>query len=214
MKDSTSNNNHGTTHGSMTVTDQVPGEVDGALDLDGSNDYIEAADSGSLSIGGNQITLSAWVKFTDTGSAEIIIAKPWQSSSHSSPYFAYSLHLLDKGSNVAHARLWVRTSTGTGTAESGNINANTWYYLVGTYDGSNVRIYINDALSASGSRTGNIETRTTPLRLGTNGGYSEDFEGILDEVRISSVARSLGWISTEYNNMYDPASFFTLGAEE
>ncbi len=214
MRDSTSNNNHGTTHGSMTVADQVSGTVDGALDLDGNNDYIEAADSGSLSIGGSHITVSAWVKFADTGSPEIIIAKPWQSSSHSSPYFTYSLHLLDKGSNVAHARLWVRTSTGTGTAESGNINANTWYYVVGTYDGSTVRIYVNGALSASGSRTGNLETRTTPLRLGTNGGYSEDFEGLLDEVRISSVTRSLEWISTEYNNLNAPSLFFTLGSEE
>ena len=167
-----------------------------------------------MSIGSNQITLSAWVRFTDTGSHEIIIAKPWQSSTHSSPYFTYSLHLLDSGSNVAHARFWVRTSTGTGNPESGNINANTWYYLVGTYDGSNARIYINGALSNSEGRTGNIQTRATPLRLGTNGGYGEDFSGNLDEVRISSAARSGDWISTEYSNMNNPSGFYSIGVEE
>jgi FlaG/FlaF family flagellin (archaellin) len=209
--DSTNNGNDGTPVGS--VADTTHTNTDGADDFNG-NDYIEAANSGSLSIGGNQITLSAMVRFTDTGSAEIIIAKPWQSSTHSSPYFAYSLHLLDSGSNVAHARLWIRTSGGTGTAETGNINANTWYYIVGTYDGSNVRVYINGAPSASGSRTGNIETRTTPLRIGTNGGYGEDFSGNLDEVRISSIARSGDWITTEYSNMNNPGGFYSIGSEE
>ena len=209
--DSTSNSNDGN---SYDVGDTTHANTDGADDFDGTNDYIEAANSVSLNIGGNQITLSAWVRFTADRPAHIILAKPWQSSSHSSPFFAYSLHLLDSGANVAHARFWVRTSTGTGDPESTNINANTWYYLVGTYDGSNARIYINGALSNSEGRTGNIETRTTPLRLGTNGGYGEDFSGNLDEVRISSAARSGDWVSTEYSNMNDPSTFYTIGSEE
>jgi exo-beta-1,3-glucanase (GH17 family) len=48
-------------------------------------------------------------------------------------------------------------------------------------------------------------------------GYPVD--GIMDEVRVSSVARSADWIKTEYNNMFDPGDigtpgFYTVGAEE
>ncbi|MFW9820897.1 MAG: DUF2341 domain-containing protein, partial [Candidatus Thorarchaeota archaeon] len=37
--DSTSNNNDGISHGSMTSGDQIAGQIDGSLDFDGSDDY-------------------------------------------------------------------------------------------------------------------------------------------------------------------------------
>jgi biopolymer transport protein ExbB len=40
------------------------------------------------------------------------------------------------------------------------------------------------------------------------------FHGSIDEVRISSVARSAEWIQTEYNNQKAPAAFYTVGIEE
>jgi methylaspartate ammonia-lyase len=36
--------------------------------------------------------------------------------------------------------------------------------------------------------------------------------GTLDEVRVSSTARSAGWIATEYNNQSSPSTFYTVGA--
>ena len=39
------------------------------------------------------------------------------------------------------------------------------------------------------------------------------FDGILDEVRVSRIAHSAGWILTEYNNQYDPAGFYSVGPE-
>jgi hypothetical protein len=39
-------------------------------------------------------------------------------------------------------------------------------------------------------------------------------DGIIDEVRVSNVARSEGWIVTCYNNQHDPSSFYTVGSEE
>ena len=40
------------------------------------------------------------------------------------------------------------------------------------------------------------------------------FNGAIDEVRLSNVARSAAWISTEYNNQYAPASFYVIGTLE
>ncbi|MDD3735495.1 MAG: hypothetical protein PHO31_03440, partial [Candidatus Pacebacteria bacterium] len=38
--------------------------------------------------------------------------------------------------------------------------------------------------------------------------------GSVDEIRFSNTARSPEWISTEYANQNDPASFYTIGQEE
>jgi uncharacterized repeat protein (TIGR01451 family) len=47
-----------------------------------------------------------------------------------------------------------------------------------------------------------------------NVGWSGEFEGDIDEVRISRVARSDDWIATEYANQGDPAAFASAGAPE
>jgi len=39
------------------------------------------------------------------------------------------------------------------------------------------------------------------------------FDGIMDEIRVSNIMRSDGWISTEHNNQSDPSGFYTLGPE-
>ena len=44
-------------------------------------------------------------------------------------------------------------------------------------------------------------------------GAQRHFEGRLDEVRFLSVDLSEDWITTEYNNQYDPSSFYSLTAE-
>ncbi len=41
-------------------------------------------------------------------------------------------------------------------------------------------------------------------------GYN--FNGIIDEARISNVARSADWIATEYANQSGSTAFYTVGA--
>jgi hypothetical protein len=45
-------------------------------------------------------------------------------------------------------------------------------------------------------------------------GKDNNFDGWLDEFRISKIRRSDAWISTSYNTMNDPSSFFSVGPEE
>ena len=49
------------------------------------------------------------------------------------------------------------------------------------------------------------------VRLETSTDYTD---GIFDEIRWSKVVRSDAWISTSYNTMNDPSSFFSVGPEE
>ncbi|MCE9603278.1 MAG: DUF2341 domain-containing protein [Planctomycetia bacterium] len=75
---------------------------------------------------------------------------------------------------------------------------NEWVHVVHTYSGGEGRIYLNGALAGSGNPKLDIKT---PARLWLGGWYHNyDFLGDLDEVRVSSVARSADWIKLQYEN--------------
>jgi len=40
------------------------------------------------------------------------------------------------------------------------------------------------------------------------------FNGAIDEVRVSNIARSPDWISTEYANQSQPLTFYTISAPQ
>lgn len=94
---------------------------------------------------------------------------------------------------------------------------NQWAHVCGTYvGGGNVIAYINGV--------GGTPTTGAPTALNTNvvpeghrrmGFYGTAYlNGKLDEVRISSVARSAPWIATEYANQSAPNTFWQTGAVE
>ena len=95
-----------------------------------------------------------------------------------------------------------------------------WHHVVTTFrSGSQMSIYIDGALDSSKSASAAIDKNNLALLLGKTygsqmaGGTPEAFEGIIDEVRISSTARSAAWIKTEYNNQNSPSTFYSVGKE-
>jgi hypothetical protein len=90
----------------------------------------------------------------------------------------------------------------------------SWTYIVGTSDSSgNVKLYVNGALSSNASQTFyNLDLLMRPYSLGGHPAFSGyNFNGIIDEARISNVARSADWIATEYNNQNGSSSFYGVG---
>ena len=88
--------------------------------------------------------------------------------------------------------------------------AGVWQHIVFTYDGTQGRFYRN------GSQVSTAMTMDTPAAWGGfKLGYpnTNTIDGYLDEVRISNVARSAGWIETEYNNQSAPSSFYAVGTQ-
>ncbi|MEI6235013.1 MAG: DUF2341 domain-containing protein [Planctomycetota bacterium] len=73
-----------------------------------------------------------------------------------------------------------------------------WIHVVHTFGNGPRRMYINGALAAEATTLLNIKS---PMRFWLGGWYNNyDFIGDLDEVRISSVARSAEWAKLLYEN--------------
>jgi hypothetical protein len=77
--------------------------------------------------------------------------------------------------------------------------ANGWYHLVGTYDGSNVKLYVNNVLTQT------YATNTTPTSSGSGirfmrrWDFGDYWGGSLAVVRIYNGAKGASDVSTNYN---------------
>ena len=130
------------------------------------------------------------------------------------------------------AGIWV-TGTGTNTfgciynkgenLSGSSLSADQWYHSVAVFDGGLRTLYLNgqrDPSALVSSPSVYVADMIMPVRVN----YSEDITGgsmtgVIDEVRISTTARTSGWILTSYNNMNNPGEigspgFYTVGAED
>lgn len=74
IADDSVNGNTGTLMPVSTPPIQAQGKFDNALQFDGTEDYIDVADSASLSVTGN-LTIEAWVKRGSVGTEQTIVGK-------------------------------------------------------------------------------------------------------------------------------------------
>lgn len=83
-------------------------------------------------------------------------------------------------------------------------------HVVLTYDGTTLRLFKNGVadgtLAAAGASDGNSDI----LSIGSDRGTQNFFQGALDEIRFSNVARSVDWLLATYNNLATPSTFYTL----
>jgi gliding motility-associated-like protein len=75
-----------------------------------------------------------------------------------------------------------------------------FHHLAMTYDGSNIRLYLDGNLVKTQAQTGTIATNTNSLALGNQPGFSEFFKGNLDEARIWNATLSADLIKSRMNS--------------
>ena len=160
-----------------------------SLIFDGSNEYLEIADDSSLDIEG-AITVSAWIKPTVTMSWKGIVSKSdllmnadvWDMYITSSQKIKFQI-------------------TSTDAVESTTVLTNgQWYFVTGTYDGANIKLYINGTLEDTEARTDDIVTNNEPLKIGAYYSTANYFTGYIDEVAIWDTNLSANAITVIYNN--------------
>ena len=180
-----------------TYVDGISGK---ALEFDGVDDYVNSGNSASLRLTGDKITISAWVK------ADAFLTNP-DSSTIVTKTSAYYLQI--DGSGYIKFR---PKSSGTYLISTNLITTGSYYYVVGTYEGVNEKIYINGIEDKTNSLTGNILDSANHVGIGMNldaGGnpyvnYNRQFDGIIDDVRIYNRALTPAEIKILYN-LYKPS---------
>jgi len=204
VEDSTGNNVDGTKPSANN-----PIEADGkiAKGQDFSSDYIGFGNPAAIDITG-QITVEAWVKADVLGTYPIIVNKGKDSASENAQYVLVY--------HTALAKWYWMTSYRTTTykdAYGTTPSTGTWYYLAGKMDGSNMILIVDGINKYTGSATASLYASTLNLEFGRRCGEATQYwDGIIDEVRISNIARSDAWIKASYNSGND--SLLTYGSEE
>lgn len=102
--------------------------------------------------------------------------------------------------------------TGTNSVTYGN-----WQYVVAVNDDGDQRVYLNDTEKETGALTGNYETQTYDNLIGaygTVGSTSGEWEGSIDEVRVSKVFRNASWIKASFHSQNQTTGFLTIGSEQ
>jgi hypothetical protein len=218
--DSTSNNRDGTNYGATFTPSKIG---NGALFTPSNGwDYI---DLGTWGMGTDDITLQAWVWPNDFNQNDPRIVSKCSTSGSSTQDHVYMLSLYNGDNGENRMRLRVRTEDPTpltielqGTSPNGYLpNAQTWYFLAGTYDDGDYALYRNglDAGSIDNStQDDDLDSNSWPVWIGASphGTSNSDrsWDGILDEVRILSSELSQSWLETEYRNHNDPGNFYSI----
>jgi hypothetical protein len=211
--DSTDSNNDLADNGTVP---RVNGKIGYAADFTINNtEFLSKAEPTSLDINGAdaKITVSAIVK-PDIVSATYSIASKYNTTPTATGNRQYSLRIEGGASRICIASTGLAYSCNSGMA--GGIVAGNWYQIALTSDDINYNIYRNGVQDrTSVSWTPGIFNSAAVFEVGRqsvdNGNY---YDGVIDELRVSNVARSAGWLKTEYNNLFSPSTFYNVTAEE
>jgi Concanavalin A-like lectin/glucanases superfamily/Calcineurin-like phosphoesterase len=141
--------------------------------------------SGALSVPDGPMTVEGWLRADDLGGRRAFLSKTQQSEyglfvSKGRPSFAIHINGEYVGAEARDV-----------TLETGR-----WHHLAGVFDGSEVRLYVDGRLAAAKNGVGARGRNRLPFFVGADpdgrGRPGSAFDGLVDEVRVSKVARYTG----------------------
>src|SRR5690606_41328908 len=152
------------------------------LDCTGSLARETVPEPPALDISG-PITVAAWVR-PDATKTQYIVKK-------ADGYTTDGYELSIASTGRPFFRLNEDTNSNTYRVDAPSAipaNGSTWTHLVGVYDGTTIRLYVNGVQVATKAGPSSIATNNLPLVIGDQpaGGYA--FDGRIDEARVYSRA--------------------------
>ncbi|MFH1649847.1 MAG: DUF2341 domain-containing protein, partial [Candidatus Woesearchaeota archaeon] len=194
-EDSSSNNKDGTNVGS---TQNAAGKIDGANSFDGVNDYVNFTQVMS----GNVATYGGWFYFNSLTCPGGYCVPVQQAPATDNGYEMYTagstnIYCFDGATETA--------------AKAFSIS--TWFHAMCVHTGTNMYLYVNGVPTAARATTRNVQA--TSFVIG--GGAQQNtywFNGSIDDIRVSNVARSTAYIAMSYQIVANQATLVSVDTEE
>jgi len=189
--DASGHHNDAVVSGPVLTTDRF-GQANDAYLFDGIDDFMSVADSASLDIT-HHITLAAWI-FPQARKSEKVIVKG--QALHGNIAAPYELSLSGTGDIIFSLRPGLQFTQ----LRRHGYSLNQWLFVVGTYDGSAMKLYVDGSLANTLNITGALNSNNEDLLIGTRLRLRSDtFNGKIDDIRIYNRALSAAEVQTLYN---------------
>lgn len=202
-KDSTSSNCHGADY--VSASGQT-GKIGSGQQFDGNNDYVGFGTCASLS-GTTDFTAEAWIR---SSSDDYAIIQQRNGGFNGQ----YDMRVNSSGNIYFYVYGNSAYQCQLTSSSSYDVDDNQWWNVVGVRSGGTLRVYLNGVQRGTCSGTARSLSSSITTQIGydiRDGGLPMD--GYMDEVRVSTIARSAAWVSAQYKSMNDTliSSFGTEG---
>jgi Concanavalin A-like lectin/glucanases superfamily/Domain of unknown function (DUF2341) len=196
--DATSNGNDGAPASTGAMPSQQMGKIAGAINFDSGAEQTRIVLPATTSLdleGYENWTISAWINpsagYEAADFPSVYTLGDWRASlgiavASTAPAHGQVQHLLnDLAPNAGYSASTVTTGG--------------WTHIAVVRDSSTTRIYLNGVEDGAPINSVAIDQAGQASYIGGFPGYSDgDFNGVIDEVRVSSTNRSAAWIHATY----------------
>ena len=162
-----------------------------ALNFDGVDDFIITTGiptNADLEIT-NKITVEGWIYATKTTGTQNVMSRSTLTDNT-----GYIFPRTENGWTTLSLWLFI------GSWQVFEIPygfTNSWHHVAATYDGAEVKIYLDGLLELSRPQTGNIDSNLNPLVIGDRPGFNEFFGGSADDLRIWNIDKNVDEIGAK-----------------
>lgn len=181
------NDSDGSNNGVVSGAEWVTGISGDALDFNGQGGSVNIENSDDLNFTDDDASWSLWFKKSavDDGGSFV---------------FCNTKYILkmDKFGRVTIA-VYNPSYHDASMTWSQRIIDTDWHHVVATYDGENIKLYIDAELLAVTETSGDIKTSNADIFIGSQSSTNY-FDGIIDQVAIYADALTIAEIETLYEN--------------
>lgn len=211
--DSTVNAGNGSAQ-NPTSKRSTAGQIGNALVFDGSTDYVRIPNSPALDIPTNTpFTMETWVNVTAFPTPGQLFSNLFGKGYYESNE-AFFLRIQNNNGALSLQAGEALQGYSTITWPLSGWNTGEWHHVAGSWDGANWNLFLDGALKLRSPSANGPAKLGLPFTIGgewLQGNTSGLMAARIDEARVSNIARSAGWIATEFNNQQSPATFYTVG---
>ena len=192
--DQSGNGLNGVVNGATLTTDRF-GNTNNAYNFNGNSDFIKVLDNDLLDLTQN-LTLSAWISPNSVVNEQAIIGKG-KIVSQTGYALLHNVLIPEKtGISIQN----IPTPVSESFINSSTLNLNSWYNLIGTYNGSELKLYLNGILVNSISTNLQLMPNSlTDLFIGCELSGFRFFNGKIDDIGIWNRALTQQEITQLFN---------------